>query len=87
MRQRERLEPPAELERLHEQIGRLNLRAERVTERLRDGLADGKASPDLVRAYVAERSLAIRDNRLAPELGLAECVTPLVLPGAPPAPY
>jgi hypothetical protein len=81
-RELDQLEPPEELADLHEQVRRLNQRAERLTERLRDDLAAGRPPRDLLPAYLQELlSIARRDNRLAREMGLPECVTPLPVPG------
>jgi hypothetical protein len=81
-RELEQLEPPEEIAALHEQVLRLNQRAERLTERLRDDLAAGRSPRELLPTYLDELfSIARRDNRLAREMGVPECVTPLPGPG------
>jgi hypothetical protein len=81
-RELEQLEPPEELADLHEQVLRLNERAELLTERLRDDLAAGEPLRELIPPYLNDLiSIGRRDNRLAREMGLPECVTPLPGPG------
>jgi hypothetical protein len=76
-RELEELEPPDELADLHEQVRRLNERAERLTERLLDDLAAGRPLRERLPEYVQGLiTIARRDNRLAREMGLPECVTP-----------
>jgi hypothetical protein len=77
-RELEELEPPDELADLHEQVRRLNERAERLTERLRDDLAAGQPLRERLPEYLQGLiTIARRDNRLAREMGVPECVTPL----------
>jgi hypothetical protein len=87
-RRLEELDPPEELAGMHEQMTRLNERARRLTEQLRDDLAAGRPLRELLPEFGQELlSIARRDNRLAREMDLPECVTPLPAPGgAVPAP-
>lgn len=78
----EQLEPPEDLADQHEQVKRLNLRAERLTARLREDLAAGGTERELLPPFLQELlAIARRDNRLAREMGVPECVTPLPVPG------
>jgi hypothetical protein len=81
------LEPPAELAERHARSQRLNLRAERLTEKLLDDIAAGEALEEVLPGYTRELvAISRRSNKLARSMGLPDCVVPVTGPGEPAAP-